>query len=97
MVAPKKMHGLDKTKICCTWCNVRGNGAHDDQTAPDFKEKSKMSTGFPTVNGEEMSAELAKLFDVQHNQITVWGKMLFEGTAGVSEEEKLDAARLCLT
>ncbi len=56
-----------------------------------------MSTGFPTVNGEEMSAELAKLFDVQHNQITVWGKMLFEGTAGVSEEEKLDAARLCLT
>ena len=56
-----------------------------------------MSTGFPTVNGEEMSAELAKLFDVQHNQITVWGKMLFEGTVGVSEEEKLDAARLYLT
>jgi len=56
-----------------------------------------MSAGFPTVNGEEMSAELAELFDVQHNQITVWGKMLSDGTAGVSEEEKLDAARLCLT
>ena len=53
-----------------------------------------MSTGFPTINGEEMLAELAELFGVHHNPIAIWSKMLSEGAAGVSEEEKLPAARL---
>ncbi|MBR1034296.1 transposase, partial [Bradyrhizobium liaoningense] len=47
--------------------------------SPAFKAKVALAA----VKGDKTLAELAQLFDVHPNQITIWKNQLLEGGAGV--------------
>lgn len=47
--------------------------------SPAFKAKMALAA----VKGEKTLAELAQLFDVHPNQITMWRSQLLDGAAGV--------------
>ena len=48
--------------------------------SPVFKAKVALAA----IKGEQILAQLAKLFDVRPHQITVWKAQLQQGAAGVS-------------
>ncbi|WP_424579356.1 IS3-like element ISRj2 family transposase [Bradyrhizobium sp. USDA 241] len=55
--------------------------------SPAFKAKIALAA----VKGDKTLAELAQLFDVHPNQITIWKNQLLEGAAGVFGHDKTSA------
>ncbi|WP_461319638.1 IS3-like element ISRj2 family transposase [Bradyrhizobium barranii] len=58
-----------------------------DTHSPAFKAKVALAA----VKGDKTLAELAQLFDVHPNQITIWKNQLLEGAAGVFGHDKTSA------
>ncbi|MHC2561681.1 transposase [Bradyrhizobium liaoningense] len=70
---------------------LRIRSEDDEEEPPDAFSGIQGEGCLAAVKGDKTLAELAQLFDVHPNQITIWKNQLLEGAAGVFGHDKTSA------
>ncbi|MEY9194687.1 transposase [Bradyrhizobium ottawaense] len=70
---------------------LRIRSEDDEEEPPDAFSGIQGEGALAAVKGDKTLAELAQLFDVHPNQITIWKNQLLEGAAGVFGHDKTSA------